>query len=140
MSYALYVDLDEILFAVLTADNDVVTQLGDEPARLYLSVVPVGLAILPYAVFNTIKTREIYRTPTAELEAVYRVTIYADNRVQAHAIQGAIHEAIMTSSFPITDYGCYAVNWLGASVATSEEAGRIVWSVTGEYRVCWAKT
>ncbi|MDX2077015.1 MAG: DUF3168 domain-containing protein [bacterium] len=139
MSYALYVDLDEILFAVLTADSDVITHLGDNPTRLYLAAVPIGLAIVPYAVFNTIKTRELYRTPTAELEAVYRVSVYADTRVQAHAIQGAIHEAIMPNAFSLADYGCYAVNWLGATVAISEEAGRIVWSVTGEYRVAWAK-
>lgn len=137
MSIAVYTDVEEALFATLSQDSTITALLGNDPTRIFATIAPDALVSPPYAVFNANIARELRRTPTPEIEAGYRITVYAQTRLEAHAIQGALHHRLMQADLPLLGYACYQVLWNGATSTTSADGGRIVWAVTGEYRARW---
>jgi len=132
-----YLDLDETLFAPLTADSAVTALLGDNPTRLYATLAPQAVIQTPYAVFSVGSANILNRTPTPEMEVVYRLDTYADTRAGAQTAQAIVHEAMMAGNFSVGGYVCYRVMWLGGIGGATADSGRIVWRMSGEYRLWW---
>lgn len=132
-----YIDLEEALFSALADQPAVQTAFGDAPVRIFASIAPYELAQTPYAVFTVNNATLLNRTPTPELDVVYRLEAYADTRALAQAAQAVLHTALMSADFDIDGYDCYQVQWLGTIGSTVYEGGRVLWRVAGEYRVRW---
>jgi hypothetical protein len=132
-----YLDLDEALVAPLTADSAVLALLGDTPTRLYATLAPQAVIQTPYAVFSVVSATVLNRTPTSELDVVYRLETYADTREGAQTAQAIIHEAMMAGHFSAGGYTCYRVAWLGGTGGATSDGGQIMWRMSGEYRLWW---
>lgn len=132
----IYIDLDEALVAPLLLDSGLVTVFGDNPTRLFASIAPSG-DIFPYAVFSINNASVLNRTPKPELDVVYLIETYAESREGAQSAQETIHQAVMNADFGYAGYSCYAVKWLGGRCNAGFENGRVIWRMTGEYRLRW---
>lgn len=93
MTYTTYHDMEEVLFSQLATLPALTAHIGTDHPRLFAHFAPQTLGALPYVVFYVTSHSPMYRTPTPEIEVVYRVIVYADTRVLGHELQGIIHHA-----------------------------------------------